>query len=70
MRHPVSTFAQRAERILEATIPLDATIVFEAQRHMVAIKMQCRDFVKLERPERLTFAKEPVQAARSHSEAR
>ncbi len=42
--------------ILEARIPLDATIVFEAQLHAVAIKMQCRDFARLERPERLVFA--------------
>ena|ERR1017187_10561851 len=44
--------------ILEATIPLDATIVFEAQSHAIAIKMLCRDFVRLEHPERLAFAKE------------
>jgi Ala-tRNA(Pro) deacylase len=42
--------------ILEATIPLDATIVFEAQQHAVAIKMQCRDYVRLEHPGRLFFA--------------
>jgi Ala-tRNA(Pro) deacylase len=42
--------------ILEASIPLDATIVFEAQLHAVAIKMQCRDFARLERPERMGFA--------------
>ncbi len=42
--------------ILEATTPLDATIVFEAQLHALAIRMQCRDFVKLEHPERLHFA--------------
>jgi Ala-tRNA(Pro) deacylase len=44
------------QTVLDATIALDATIVFQAQRHMVAIKMLCRDFVKLERPERLLFA--------------
>jgi Ala-tRNA(Pro) deacylase len=44
--------------ILEATVPFDATIVFEAQRHGVAIKMSCRDFVKLECPERIAFARE------------
>jgi Ala-tRNA(Pro) deacylase len=43
--------------ILEATIPLDATIVFEAQQHAVAIRMLCRDYVKLEHPERLAFAR-------------
>ena len=42
--------------ILEATLPLDAPIVFEAQRHAVAIRMSCRDFMKLERPERIAFA--------------
>jgi Ala-tRNA(Pro) deacylase len=42
--------------LLEAMIPLDATIVFEAQRHAVAIRMQCRDFVKLEQPERMHFS--------------
>ena len=44
--------------ILEATIPLDVTIVFEAQRHAVAIRMFCRDYVKLEHPERLAFAQD------------
>jgi len=41
--------------ILETTIPMATTIVFEAQQHAVAIRMSCRDFVKLERPERLHF---------------
>jgi Ala-tRNA(Pro) deacylase len=44
--------------ILEAQIPLETTIVFEAQRHALAIRMQCRDFVRLEHPERLMFARE------------
>jgi Ala-tRNA(Pro) deacylase len=44
--------------LLEATIPLDAPIVFAAQRHAVAIRMQCRDFVNLEHPERLAFARD------------
>jgi Ala-tRNA(Pro) deacylase len=46
--------------ILEAAIPLDATIVFEAQRHAVAIRMQCRDYVKLEQPERLHFSQQHI----------
>jgi Ala-tRNA(Pro) deacylase len=41
--------------ILETTVPMDATIVFEAQQHALAIRMLCRDFVALERPERLHF---------------
>jgi len=44
------------QTVLDATISPDTTIVFQAQRHMLAIKMQCRDFVKLERPERVLFA--------------
>jgi Ala-tRNA(Pro) deacylase len=48
--------------ILEATIPLDTTIIFEAQRHAVAIRMQCRDFVKLEQPERLHFVVEQASS--------
>lgn len=47
--------------ILEAAIPLDTTIVFEAQQHAVAIRMACGDYVKLERPERLHFAYERKQ---------
>jgi Ala-tRNA(Pro) deacylase len=50
--------------ILEATIPPDAEIVFEAQRHAVAIRMVCRDYVKLEQPERLAFARD--RARREH----
>ncbi|MBM3994012.1 MAG: YbaK/EbsC family protein [Planctomycetes bacterium] len=46
--------------LLEATVPLESAIVFEAQRHAVAIRMRCRDFVMLERPERLAFAVEHV----------
>jgi Ala-tRNA(Pro) deacylase len=42
--------------ILETAIPLDMTIVFEAQQHAVAIRMACRDYVKLERPERMHFS--------------
>lgn len=44
--------------VLEETIPLDTTIVFEAQRHALAIRMSCSDFVRLEQPERFSFAQE------------
>ena len=47
--------------ILEATIPLDTTIIFEAQQHAIAIRMMCHDYLQLERPERLFFAREPVK---------
>lgn len=55
--------------ILEATIPLDATIVFEAQRHALAIRMQCRDFVKLESPERLHFTRERTRPEQPRPQA-
>ncbi len=42
--------------ILDAGIPLESTIIFEAQQHAVAIRMTCRDYVKLESPERIAFA--------------
>jgi Ala-tRNA(Pro) deacylase len=42
--------------ILEAAVPLDTVIVFEAQRRALAIRMTCRDFVSLEQPQRLSFA--------------
>lgn len=51
------------ETVLDATISLETTIVFQAQRHMLAIKMQCRDFVKLERPERILFAEQAMPAS-------
>jgi Ala-tRNA(Pro) deacylase len=55
--------------ILEATISLDATIVFEAQRHAVAIRMFCRDYVKLEHPERLAFARDRAAPEQPHPRA-
>jgi Ala-tRNA(Pro) deacylase len=55
--------------ILEATIPLAATIVFEAQRHAVAIRMFCRDYVKLEHPERLAFARDREAPEQPHQGA-
>ncbi|MBI2804899.1 MAG: YbaK/EbsC family protein [Planctomycetes bacterium] len=53
--------------VLESSIPLEATIVFEAQRHALAIRMSCSDFVKLERPERLRFALETKTTPRPHA---
>jgi Ala-tRNA(Pro) deacylase len=47
--------------ILETSLASDAMIVFEAQRHALAIRMLCRDFVLLENPERLTFARDEIQ---------
>lgn len=42
--------------LLEDAIDPDSLIVFEAQRHAVAIRMLCRDFEMLERPTRCRFA--------------
>jgi Ala-tRNA(Pro) deacylase len=42
--------------LLEEAIPLEAQIVFEAQQHAVAIRMACRDFVRLEQPRRFAFS--------------
>ncbi len=44
--------------LLEASIPAETMIVFEAQRHAIAIRMTCSDFVKLEKPVRFAFARE------------
>lgn len=44
--------------ILEAAIRPDTMIVFEAQRHALAIRMMCGDFVRLEKPARVAFARE------------
>jgi Ala-tRNA(Pro) deacylase len=43
--------------LLEDGIDSDETIVFEAHLHAVTIRMRCRDFERLERPRRLTFAR-------------
>jgi Ala-tRNA(Pro) deacylase len=42
--------------LLEESIPLAATIVFEAQLHVMAIRMYCHDFVRLEQPVRFAFS--------------
>lgn len=43
--------------LLDESIPLEATIVFEAQQHAVAIRMSCADFVRLEEPIRFAFCR-------------
>jgi Ala-tRNA(Pro) deacylase len=43
--------------ILETSLDPAAWIVFEAHLHGMANRMRCRDFEKLERPRRLTFAR-------------
>jgi Ala-tRNA(Pro) deacylase len=51
--------------LLEESIPLEATIVFEAQQHVLAIRMACRDFVRLEQPHRFALCRQPVATRRS-----
>jgi Ala-tRNA(Pro) deacylase len=42
--------------LLDENIHPDDLILFEAQRHHVAIRMRCRDFEMLEKPTRCQFA--------------
>lgn len=43
--------------ILDESLAADAWIVFELNTHTEAVRMRCRDFEELERPERLRFAR-------------
>jgi Ala-tRNA(Pro) deacylase len=43
--------------ILDESISHDVVLVFEAQTHVEAIRMRCADFVRLERPRRIGFAR-------------
>ena len=43
--------------ILDKSLASDSWIVFEANTHAEAIRMRCRDFEDLEKPERLSFAR-------------
>lgn len=45
--------------LLDAAIEPDAWIVFEGQRHFLTIRMRCRDFETLEKPDRFLFATAP-----------
>jgi Ala-tRNA(Pro) deacylase len=42
--------------LLDTSLTPDNEIVFEAGRHVEAIRMTCRDFERLERPRRFRFA--------------
>lgn len=44
--------------LLEDSLAEDDWIVFEANGHMEAVRLLCRDFERLERPRRLRFARE------------
>lgn len=50
--------------LLEASIPADSTIVFEAEQHAVAIRMTCADYERLERPRRCPLAQPLPRAGR------
>jgi Ala-tRNA(Pro) deacylase len=43
--------------LLDTSLDPDALIVFGAHLHAAAIRMRCRDFERLERPQRLAFAR-------------
>jgi Ala-tRNA(Pro) deacylase len=43
--------------LLDASIAPDSEIMFEAGRHVEAIRMTCRDYERLERPRRFHFAR-------------
>ncbi len=42
--------------LLDAFVPADAQIIFEAQFHAIAIRMACQDYLNVEQPMRLAFA--------------
>lgn len=44
------------QTVLEDSISPDATMVFETQTHVEAIRLKCRDYERLEHPRRLRFA--------------
>ena len=44
-------------RRLRKSQPSEATLVFEAHLHALAIRMRCRDFERLEQPRRLRLAR-------------
>jgi Ala-tRNA(Pro) deacylase len=43
--------------LIEESLSVDAFIVLETNSHAEAIRMRCRDFEQLERPQRLHFAR-------------
>jgi Ala-tRNA(Pro) deacylase len=45
--------------LLDDGLAPDDLIVFEAQRHGVAVRMRCRDYERLEQPRRLALAARP-----------
>jgi len=45
--------------ILDTSLDPESWMVFEAHFHALAIRMRCRDFETLERPQRLAFARVP-----------
>ena len=44
--------------LLDESMDAEASLVFEAHLHALAIRMLCRDFVRLEQPRRLAFARQ------------
>ena len=52
--------------LLDDSVPSDDLIVFEAQRHGVAIRMRCRDYEMLEHPRRVPLAAMRRMAPMTH----
>ena len=42
--------------LLDAALRPDSLIAFEAHTHVEAVRLRCRDFERLERPQRLAFS--------------
>jgi len=53
--------------LLDTSIASDTVIAFEAGRHVEAIRMICRDFERLERPVRFSFARPYESPKRSRN---
>jgi Ala-tRNA(Pro) deacylase len=49
--------------VLEDSISPEATMVFETQTRVEAIRMKCLDYERLERPRRIRFAQQVMPAA-------
>lgn len=49
--------------ILDESLDPETWIIFEAQRHALAIRMSCGDFQRLEEPLRLAFARPLINRA-------
>ena len=58
-------FAETSLPIPAIMLLLPAFIVFEAEQHMIAIRMTCGDYERLESPQRFAFARAYSKISRS-----